>query len=534
MTPVGPLGRLAAGYVERNRMRCGGCGEANEPDDAFCRWCGLPLVPEPVESPDHTHDRPQPPVRRRRAGLPLGPFRWRRWLTAGVAVLGVLAVVAAAGWWFWLRPAGTAQSVPDTLGMVPSLPDAPSRQWRLPASEVTTSCRVPGNDTSNSPGRRCELNVVEWPQGGLVGTVSKGTAGTMRVNELFGVSPAGRPTWRQEKLSALCTTPRFGTGLACADAAHSEVFAVDPGSGERLWTLTLEEPVTAIGQAGPDVYVYTGRGGRAVTRITAKGEAAWTVRAPEGFRMATPHLRPGEPPQPDALTVLHGGLVYLGPLKNGDGKVWAVNRRTGQTARTSASVLAVVREHSTGHLVPVTRQDGGRITVGETAGSGLGEDGEQPGLFLPWAVDDDPDQPWLLIEDTGPDALVHAFMIGEDAAGDPIGEKWYTAQGERERERPMAVCDGRKAVYRIADSSVSVSPADSEVFGTRMPTAGAVGFACDGTRIVMVDRVGVTAFTGSTEDPDWRLPLTGVTAVEGSSHGLLLSEDGGTTVSLYR
>lgn len=516
-------------------MRCAGCGEANEPFDAFCRWCGVPLVPEAAE-PTPAHQEPpqrrSPPGGSPRPARRRGPRRWRPRLLGAVAGLAALTLAVGAGWWFLVRQPGTAQSIPETLGMIPAQADAPTLRWELAASQVSTSCRVPGGDTTNTSVRRCELHVREWPQGQLVGTVSKGTADSMRVSDLFGVDAEGNPTWRIGRMSAVCTTPRFDTRLACADTAHSETFALDPATGERLWSVPFDKPVARIAQAGRDLYLYTdGDDGPMVNRITSRGRLAWAVRAPEGARLAQPPLRTG-PPQPDHLTVLHDGVVHLGPLQTVDREVWAVDRRTGEQVETTSTVLAVVREPASRDLVPVTRQDDGRIAIGDANGLLLGGEGDQPGLYLPYAMDDRPDMLWILVDDITAPENVYAVPGDEPRVGDdPPTTLWFTGT-----ERPVVLCGGHKAMYNPDADSILFSPMASSDFreaAVALPVS-AVGFACDGTRIIQVSRSSVAAYSGTDDSPEWVVDVDGVTGVETSSRGLLLSRDGGTGIALYR
>lgn len=514
-------------------MRCPGCGEANEPFDAFCRWCGLPLATEPVEPDGESPDPPpSPPGPERAPRRRRGPRRWRPWVLGALAAAAALTLAVTAGWWFLVRPPATAQSIPDTLGMTPAQPGAPTLRWELPAAEVSRSCRVPGGDTTNTSARRCELHVRQWPGGQLVGTLSKGTAGSMRVSDLFGIDSEGDPTWRITRMSAVCTTPRFDTRLVCADIAHSEVFALDPATGERLWTLPFDEPVATIAQAGQDVYLYTAAdAGPTVSRVTSRGRLDWAVRAPQGARLVPQPNRTG-PPQPDHLTVLHDGIVHLGPLQTVDRRVWAVDRRTGEEVETTSTVLAVVREPASGDLVPVTRQDDGGIAVGDANSLQLGGEGDQPGLYLPAAMDDRPDRPWILVDDiTAPETVV--AVRGDEP---PVGEDPPTTLWHRTVERPVALCAGHKALYTPVGDALFFSPVpDLNVEEVAVALAApAVGFACDGTRIIQADRSTVAAYAGTDDGPEWEVAVEGVTDLETSSQGLLLSRDGGTSVALYR
>lgn len=504
-------------------MRCTGCGEANEPDDAFCRWCGLPL-PEPVlADPEDTRAaRPSPPqTPKRKPRRPRRPLP--RWLIPAVSAVLALAVLATAGWWFLGRPPASARSVPETLGMLPTMTQPPSRQWELTAAEVSSSCRTPGSAPAAAADRRCALSVQQWPDGSLVGTVSKGTTGRMRASEVLGVDPAqGTARWSREGLVAVCTDPHFDTVLACVDGPSSEVFALDPESGEQLWAVPFSGQADHVEEAGGDLYIFSTRDGRELlTRITTGGKEAWTVRLPQDGVQDT-----GRTPRPDLRTVLWDRVVYLNRVETASGASWAVEQGDGTTVALENSVVAVVASPSDGELLPVVRRPDGRLTLDGTPFIGIGGGGEiEPALHLPEAMDDRDDVPWMVVKDRGvPDPAVHAY------ARNHLDRELWDSQDAR----PVAICAGQKTMYNAAQLDLSFSAIQDLDSSYEVPTGGALGFFCDGTRTVVLDRAGISAYTASSPNPAWSVPLTGATAGEPSSLGLLVQRDSGSAVALWR
>lgn len=487
-------------------MFCPACGGRNEPDDAFCRWCGRPLPADTRTGPAEPGPPPPAPGTRRRP----------RALLVGFVVLAALVTLVVAGS-LVLRslPRGevTAESQPQVpYGMVPDLPAGPSRAWSLTASGLTTTCSDRPSDYVAGPDRQCELTVGEWPDGRLVATLSKGRPGQFQVSELAGVAPdTGATLWRVgDGLLAHCTAPSTGL-LACVDVTSSRVFRLDPESGEELWSTPFDGQAAAVDAVGGDVYVFAPTDdGTSVVRFDPNGKLRWTSTAPRSFSFT-----PGE----GKAVNLYESVVHAGQLQDDDGRLWAVTQDEGTPVSEADSVLAV-RDG-----VALTRGADGQL---DAAGTPLNSATRQPGADLPT----------LVLPDAASSALPAWVVAVPGSAEEGTTYKYFdvadvTNYRWKNQAPPVAWCGDQWVTYDQAAGTLQ--------FWTRLGGAGADvtllggnGFVCDGSRVIVTDTGGLTAFDGSSENPVWQVDVPHATGAAGSSHGVLVTQSNAMEVSLWR
>ncbi len=216
---------------------CPACGQANEPDAAYCLQCRIRLDRAEHVSPDEAEAR----ARQRRFRLLLR--RALRW--------GLIAAVAfAAGFWaFW------------NLG--------PGRSPPVPSSDLSS---VPRSD-------------ADWP---MLGRDPSHTG----LNTWGESVPEGKVVWRLETAAPFESYPAVVDGTVYVSTGDKRVMALNAESGEVVWETDVGGPVASSPAVAGDLLYVGLRDNRVIALSTVNGEQVWE-HLTRGYIVASPTVREG-------------------------------------------------------------------------------------------------------------------------------------------------------------------------------------------------------------------------------------------------